>query len=110
MSNTKCSPVFTVEEAMADGASSGAQLGRRICRRRSRGLDEYNKSADPRDGKVIYQFPAPRDVRRNIASAAHGEIGSVEKGFKEADLVIERTYQTNQIQCTPVTARLLRQD
>ena len=51
---------------------------------------------------MIYQFPLHGDIRRNIASAAHGEIGDVEKGFKEADLVIERTYQTNQIQCTPL--------
>ncbi len=95
-------PVLTVEEAMADGAplvhngivqfNSGAPDN----------LDEYNKSADPRDGKVIYQFPLHGDIRHNIASAAHGQIGDVEKGFKEADVVVEQTYQTSQIQCTPL--------
>ena len=95
-------PVFTVEEAMADGASLVHNSVVEYVVGAPEGLDEYNKSADPRDGKVIYQFPLHGDVRRNIASAAHGEIGSVEKGFKEADLVIERTYQTNQIQCTPL--------
>ena len=56
-------PVFTVEEAMADGAplvhngiveyASGAPDD----------LDEYNKRADERDGKVIYQFPLHGDIR-----------------------------------------------
>ena len=95
-------PVFTVEEAMADGAPlvhngiveyrAGAPAD----------LDEYNKNAEKRDGKVIYQFPLHGDIRHNIASAAHGQIGDVEKGFAEADAVVERTYQTSQIQCTPL--------
>ncbi|MDD3057596.1 MAG: molybdopterin-dependent oxidoreductase, partial [Sphaerochaeta sp.] len=95
-------PVFTVEEAMSEGAPlvhngvveyrAGAPAD----------LDQYNKSADPRDGKVIYQFPLHGDIRHNVASAAHGKIGDVEKGFKEADAVVERTYQTSQIQCTPL--------
>ena len=95
-------PVFTVEEAMAEGASLVHNSVVEYVVGAPEGLDEYNKGADPRDGKVIYQFPLHGDIRRNIASAAHGEIGDVEKGFKEADLVIERTYQTNQIQCTPL--------
>ncbi len=95
-------PIFTVEEAMAEGAPlvhngvveyrAGAPAD----------LDQYNKGADPRDGKVIYQFPLHGDIRHNVASAAHGKIGDVEKGFKEADAVVERTYQTSQIQCTPL--------
>ncbi|MDD3902104.1 MAG: molybdopterin-dependent oxidoreductase Mo/Fe-S-binding subunit [Sphaerochaeta sp.] len=99
-------PIFTVEEAMEEGAPlvhngiveyrAGAPAD----------LDEYNKSADPRDGKVIYQFPLHGDIRRNVASAAHGQIGDVEKGFKEADAVVERTYQTSQIQCTPLEPHL----
>lgn len=99
-------PIFTVEEAMEEGAPlvhngiveyrAGAPAD----------LDEYNKSADPRDGKVVYQFPLHGDIRRNVASAAHGQIGDVEKGFKEADAVVERTYQTSQIQCTPLEPHL----
>ncbi|HPZ16386.1 MAG TPA: molybdopterin-dependent oxidoreductase, partial [Sphaerochaeta sp.] len=95
-------PVFTVEEAMADGAP---RVHNGIVEFRSgepEGLDEYNKDADPRDGKVVYMFPLHGDIRRNIASAARGQIGDVEKGFAEADTVIERTYRTTQIQCTPL--------
>lgn len=95
-------PIFTVEEAMAPGAPlvhngivhyrSGAPAD----------LEEYNKSADPKDGDVIYQFPLHADIHHNIAAQAHGQIGDVEKGFAEADCVIERTYQTSQVQCTPL--------
>lgn len=95
-------PVFTVEEAMADGAplvhngiveyASGAPGD----------LDEYNKRADERDGKVIYQFPLHGDIRKNIAASAHGGIGDMEKGFAEADAIVDETYQTSQVQCTPL--------
>lgn len=95
-------PVFTVEEAMAPDAPL---VHNGIVEYRSGApddLDEYNKTADPRDGKVIYQFPLHADIRHNVAAAAHGQIGDVEKGFADADVVIERTYQTSQIQCTPL--------
>ena len=99
-------PVFTVEEAMEEGAPI-VQNGIVEYKVGSpSNLAEYNKKGDPRDGKVIYQFPLHGDIRRNVASAAHGHIGDVEKGFKEADAVVERTYQTSQIQCTPLEPHL----
>ena len=95
-------PVFTVEEAMVDGAPlvhngkvvymSGAPDD----------IDEYNRSADEREEKVIYQFPLHGDIHRNIAASAHGGIGDIEKGFAEADAVVDETYQTSQVQCTPL--------
>lgn len=94
--------VFTVEEAMADGAPlvhngiveyrSGAPAD----------LDRYNETADPRDGKVIYQFPLHGDIRHNIAAGAHGGIGDIDKGFADADAIVDETYQTSQVQCTPL--------
>ena len=95
--------VFTVEEAMAEGAPlvhngiveyrSGAPAD----------LDEYNKRAgDPREGKVIYQFPLHADIRKNIAASNKGEIGNVDEAFRTSDAVIEATYQTSQIQHTPL--------
>ncbi len=95
--------VFTVEEAMAPGAPlvhngiveyrSGAPAD----------LDEYNKRAgDPREGKVIYQFPLHADIRKNIAASNKGEIGNVDEAFRTSDAVIEATYQTSQIQHTPL--------
>ena len=95
-------PVFTVEEAMAEGAPlvhngfveyrSGAPAD----------LDEYNSKYEKRDGKVIYQFPLHGDIRHNIAAGAHGGIGDIEKGFEEADAIVDETYQTSQVQCTPL--------
>ncbi len=95
-------PIFTVEEAMAEGAPI-VQNGEVIYNSGAPdNLDEYNRGVDKREGKVIYQFPLHGDIRRNIAAAAHGHIGDVDKGFAEADAVIERTYQTSQVQCTPL--------
>ena len=56
-------------------------------------LDEYNKSSDERDGKVIYQFPLHADPKRNIAAGAHGAIGDIESGFSQADTVIEHNLR-----------------
>lgn len=94
--------VFTVEEAMAEGASL---VHNGIVEYRAgapEDLDEYNREADPRDGKVVYQFPLHADIRHNIAAGAHGGIGDVEKGFAEADAIVDQTYQTSQVQCTPL--------
>lgn len=95
--------VFTVEEAMAEGAPL---VHNGIVEYRAGApsdLDEYNSLAgDPREGKVIYQFPLHADIHKNIAASNKGEIGDVEKAFAEADAIVDRTYQTSQIQHTPL--------
>ncbi len=66
-------------------------------------LEEQNKSFNPRDGKIIYQFPIGGNPRKNIAASVFDGIGDVEKGFAEADVIIEREYQPeSHIQCTPL--------
>jgi len=66
-------------------------------------LEAQNKNFDPRDGKIIYQFPIGGDPRKNIAASVSDGIGDVEKGFAEADVIIEREYQPeSHIQCTPL--------
>jgi putative selenate reductase molybdopterin-binding subunit len=57
---------------------------------------------DGRDDPVIYQFPLHSDPHRNLAASAADGIGDVERGFAEADLVIERSYKCNRVQCTPM--------
>jgi putative selenate reductase molybdopterin-binding subunit len=42
------------------------------------------------------------DPKRNLAASASGSTGDVEKGFAAADAVVERTYATSRVQCTPV--------
>jgi len=96
-------PVFTVEEAMADGAPL---VHNGIVEYRAgapEDLAEYNALAgDPREGKVIYQFPLHGDIRHNIAAGNAGGIGDVDKAFAEADAIVERTYQTSQVQHAPL--------
>ena len=100
-------PIFTVEEAMKEGAPVVQNGAAEYLSGEPANLSEYNKGVDPREGKVVYPFPLHADNRRNVAAAAHGAIGDVEKGFKEADIVIERTYQSSQIQCTPLEPHLV---
>ena len=95
-------PVFTVEEAMAEGAPLVHNGRVEYVSGAPSDLDEYNKSADEREEKVIYQFPLHGDIHKNIAASAHGGIGDIEKGFEEADAVVDETYQTSQVQCTPL--------
>ena len=56
---------------------------------------------DGQDDPIIYQFPLHADPHRNLAASVADGIGDMEKGFAEADVVIERTYKGNRVQCTP---------
>ena len=96
------SPVLSVEDAMAEGAPLVHNGKVEYVSGAPSDLDQYNSTADERDGKVIYQFPLHGDIRHNIAAGAHGGIGDVEKAFREADAVVEETYRTSQVQCTPL--------
>jgi putative selenate reductase molybdopterin-binding subunit len=100
-------PVFTVEQAMAPGAPVVQNGAAEYLSGAPADLDAYNKGADPREGKVVYPFPLHADNRHNVAAAAHGAIGDVEHGFAHADVVIERTYQSSQIQCTPLEPHIV---
>ena len=57
---------------------------------------------DGRDDPIIYQFPLHADPHRNLAASVADGIGDVERGFAEADVVIERTYIGKRVQCTPM--------
>lgn len=94
--------VFTVEEAMAEGAPLVHNGKVEYVSGAPDNLEEYNRGYDERDGKVVYQFPLHADIRHNIAAGAHGGIGDVEKAFDESDAIVDQTYQTSQVQCTPL--------
>lgn len=51
---------------------------------------------------IHWCFPIGADLSRNLAASNRGGIGDLEQGFAEADVVIERTYRTGHIQCTPI--------
>ncbi len=99
--------VFTVEDAMAEGAPLVHNGIVEYKTGAPEDLNLYNKKAgDKREGKVIYQFPLHADIRKNIAASNKGEIGDVEKAFSEADAIVENTYQTTQIQHTPLETHI----
>ncbi len=96
-------PVLSIEEAMSPDAPVIHNGEIVYVEGAPDDLEEQNRSFDPRDGKVIYQFPIGGDPRKNIAASITDGIGDVEKGFREADVVIERTYEpSSTIQCTPL--------
>lgn len=92
-------PIFSIDAAAAAGAPLIHNSELEYVVGEPDDLD--NSGAEPRDGKIIYQFPIGADPRRNIAASVGGGIGDIEKGLEEADVVIEREYETGQIQCTP---------
>ncbi|MDQ7825495.1 MAG: molybdopterin-dependent oxidoreductase [Candidatus Eremiobacteraeota bacterium] len=71
--------VFTPWEAMKDGAP--------LVHDRDTSLDPLHIGQDP---------------KKNLAAYNAGGIGDVGKGFREADVIIEREYQTSRVQCTPL--------
>lgn len=64
--------------------------------------DLDNTGADPRDGKIIYQFPIHAAPRQNIAARVEGGIGDINRGFADAEVIHEGVYESSQVQCTPV--------
>ncbi len=71
--------VFTIDEAKKEGAP--------VIHDRDEHMDPLHIGQDP---------------KRNQAACNIGGIGDVEKGFREADRVIEREYSTSWVQCTPL--------
>ena len=52
--------------------------------------------------EIVYQFGIGADAAHNLAASASGGTGNVEDGLRAADAVIERTYSTSRVQCTPL--------
>jgi putative selenate reductase molybdopterin-binding subunit len=98
-------PVLSIDAASAPGAPVLHNGVIEFMVGAPEGLD--NSKADPRDGKVIYPFPIHADPRRNLAASVSGGIGDVATGLAEADVVLERTYETAQVQCTPVEPHIV---
>ena len=93
-------PVLTIDDASAPGAPA-VHGGPALFANGEKAADTTAKP-DPREGKVIYQFDMGGDPAGNIAAGASGGVGDIEKGFAEADVVVERVYETSKIQCTPL--------
>ena len=92
-------PVLTIDEAAADDAPvvHNSEVAYVV----GAPADLDNAGADPRDGKIIYQFPIHADPRHNIAARVEGGIGDINKGLAEAEVIHEGVYESSQVQCTP---------
>lgn len=92
-------PVLSIDDASRDGAPvvHGGAL-----EFLSGSPGHVDVSAlDERDGRIVYPFPIHADPKRNIAARVEGGIGDLATGFAQADVVIDRTYASSQVQCTP---------
>ena len=94
--------IMSVDEAAAEGAPVVHKGVLEYETGAPDDLEEQNSHADPREGKILYQFPIGADPHRNIAASVSGGIGDINAGFAGADVVLEREYETSQIQCTPL--------
>ncbi|MBZ5589193.1 MAG: molybdopterin-dependent oxidoreductase Mo/Fe-S-binding subunit [Acidobacteriia bacterium] len=95
-------PVLTIDQAKAPGAPILHHSKVEYVVGAPADLDAYNRSAEPRDGRIIYQFPIQADPHSNLAASVSGGIGDIDKGFAEAEVILEREYETSQVQCTPL--------
>ena len=65
---------------------------------------------EAREGKVLVQdrdisvdpLHIGQDPKTNRAAHNAGGIGDMEKGFAEADVIVERDYGSSKVQCTPM--------
>jgi putative selenate reductase molybdopterin-binding subunit len=93
-------PVTSIEAAKAPGAPvvhSG-----QVSYVAGSPLEGSSTEGDGRDDPIVYQFPLHSDPHRNMAASAEAGIGDVDEGFAEADVVVERSYRTDRVQCTPL--------
>lgn len=95
-------PVLTIDQAKAPGAPILHHSTVEYVVGAPADLDAYNQGTEPRDGRIIYQFPIHADPHRNLAASVSGGIGDIDKGLAEADVVLEREYESAQVQCTPL--------
>lgn len=94
-------PVFSIEEAASDDAPiiQNGVIEYRVGAPDN--LAQQNQSTDPRDGRIIYPFPIGALPHKNIAANRSDGIGHIEKGYAEAQVIVEREYETKQVHCVP---------
>ncbi|WP_299014143.1 molybdopterin-dependent oxidoreductase Mo/Fe-S-binding subunit [uncultured Photobacterium sp.] len=99
-------PVMTIDEAMAADAPIIHNEPIEYGVGAPDDLEEQNCNADPREGKLVVNFPIGCFPRKNIAASVRGHIGDLAKGFDEADVILERTYESKQVQQLPVETHI----
>jgi putative selenate reductase molybdopterin-binding subunit len=96
-------PVMSIDEAMAPDAPLVHDEPIVYVHGAPADLEEQNACSVKRGNEhLIINFPIGSKPHKNIAASVHGNIGDVEKGFAEADVILERTYESTQAQQCPV--------
>ena len=94
-------PVMSIDEAAAEGAPIVHDEPIEYVGGAPADLAEQNKNAAQRGEKMIINFPIGARPHENIAAGVHGKLGDPVAGFAEADVVLERTYHSTQVQQCP---------
>ncbi|AKM46730.1 Aldehyde, CO, or xanthine dehydrogenase, Fe-S subunit, CoxS/CutS family [Edwardsiella anguillarum] len=94
-------PVMSIDEAMADDAPLIHDEPIVYMNGAPSDLEVQNRGSAQRGEHMIINFPIGARPHDNIAASVHGRIGDVEQGFAQADVVIERTYESTQAQQCP---------
>ncbi|MFF5925315.1 molybdopterin-dependent oxidoreductase [Streptomyces hydrogenans] len=96
-----------VGQRVAAVVADSEQVAEEGCRRIEVTYEELPYVVDPEEAMrpgapVIHAGKGPEvriaRVENNVAGEVHGEIGSVEDGFAEADVVYEETFRTQRVQ------------
>lgn len=97
-------PVLSIARAKSAGASGSGPIvhSGAVSYVAGSAPEGTTTEGDGRDDPIIYQFPLHSDPHRNLAASAFGGIGDMDRGFAEADVVIERSYRGNRVQSTPL--------
>lgn len=99
-------PVMSIDEAMAEGAPKVHDETVVYVNGAPDDLEIQNQHAASRNEHMIINFPIGARPEKNIAASIHGHIGDVEKGFAQADVIIERTYESKQAQQCPTETHI----
>ncbi|WP_370559943.1 molybdopterin-dependent oxidoreductase Mo/Fe-S-binding subunit [Edwardsiella tarda] len=94
-------PVMSIDEAMADDAPLIHDEPIVYVNGAPSDLEVQNRGSAQRGEHMIINFPIGARPHDNIAASVHDRIGDVEQGFAQADVVIERTYESTQAQQCP---------
>ncbi|OKJ62202.1 aldehyde oxidase [Streptomyces sp. CB02009] len=96
-----------VGQRVAAVVADSEQAAEEGCRRVEVTYEELPYVTDPEEAMrpgapVLHAGKGPEvriaRVENNVAGEVHGEIGSVEQGFAEADVVYEETFRTQRVQ------------
>ncbi|MFB7406164.1 molybdopterin-dependent oxidoreductase [Streptomyces sp. NPDC056202] len=96
-----------VGQRVAAVVADSEQAAEEGCRRIEVTYEELPYVTDPEEAMrpgapVLHAGKGPEvriaRVENNVAGEVHGEIGSVEQGFAEADVVYEETFRTQRVQ------------